>query len=133
MEHNQPYIRAESLISHLVDVSSFLYAGQSNNGFTVLQSLVKDHVGVTLDRFLFPLWSFVVFLHLFPLYVLQSLEGERETAIILTIQSQQQIFRLHLQEFLVFVSNHLCQDVFGQNLVSMFHHHVDKFTEKQSE
>lgn len=80
---------------HLVELSAFLYAGQSDDRLTVLQSLVEDGEGVTLDLLFLPLWSFVVFLHLFPLYVLQR----------------------------------LYHDLSGQNLVSMFHHHVDEFTE----
>lgn len=70
------------LITDLVVLSSFLYAGQPNNRLTVLQSLVKNGVGVTLDLFLLPLWSFVVFLHLFPLYVLQGLEAETESVVV---------------------------------------------------
>lgn len=70
------------LITDLVVLSSFLYAGQPNNRLTVLQSLVKNGVGVTLDLFLLPLWSFVVFLHLFPLYVLQGLEVETESVVV---------------------------------------------------
>ena len=65
------------LITDLVELSAFLYAGQSNDRLTVLQSLVEDGVGVTLDLLLLPLWSFVVFLHLFPLYVLQRLGKEK--------------------------------------------------------
>lgn len=65
------------LITDLVVLSTFLYAGQPNNRLAVLQSLVKNGVGVTFDLFLVPLWSFVVFFYLFPLYVLQSLEAER--------------------------------------------------------
>lgn len=63
-------------LPHLIKLSTFLDACQPNNRFTVLQSLVKDFVGVTFDLFLLPLWSFMVFLHLFPLYVLQSLIKE---------------------------------------------------------
>ena len=61
------------LVTNLVVLSTFLYAGQPNNGLTVLQSLVKDGVGITLDLFFLPHCSFVVFLHLFLLYVLHRL------------------------------------------------------------
>lgn len=70
------------LITDLVVLSAFLYASQPNNRLTVLQSLVKNGVGVTFNLRLLPLWSFVVFLHLFPLHVLQSLEAEREIMVI---------------------------------------------------
>lgn len=67
------------LIPHLVVLPSFLYADQPNNRLAVLQSLMKNGVRVTLDLLLFPLWCFVIFRHLIPLYVLQGLEsGERK-------------------------------------------------------
>lgn len=114
------------LFSHLVGLSSFLYAGQTNDGFTVLQTLVKDHIRVALDGFLFRLWSFVVFLHLLPLDALQGLEGEWDWS-----------FFWHKTNSKSFTSQrpcpyYLCQDLFGQNLISVFHHHVDKFTEKKN-
>lgn len=61
--------------SHLVGLSSFLYAGKTNNGFTVFQSPVKDHMRVALDGILFRLWSFVVLLHLLPFDAFQGLDG----------------------------------------------------------
>merc|ERR1711962_380415 len=94
-EEATPVLRKRN--RHLVVLSTFLYAGQSNDRLTVLQSLVKDGVGVTLDLLFLPLWSFVVFLHLFPLYVLQR----------------------------------LCHDLSGQNFVSIFHNHVDEFTDNR--
>lgn len=69
------------LITNLVVLSTLLYAGQPDDRLTVLQSLVKNGVGVTLDLFLLPFWSFVVFLHLFPLYVLQGLQIETESFV----------------------------------------------------
>lgn len=70
------------LITDLVVLSTFLYAGQPNNRLAVLQSLMKNGVGVTFDLTLVPVWSFVVFLHLLPLYVLQSLVAESEVLVI---------------------------------------------------
>lgn len=69
------------LITDLVVLSTFLYAGQPNDWLTVLQSLVKNGVGVALDLLLLPFWSLVVFLYLFPLQVLQGLEAEREMVV----------------------------------------------------
>ena len=70
------------LIAHLVVLSTFLNGSQPNDRLTGLQSLVENGVGVTLDRVLLPFWSFVVFLHLFPLYALQGLEAEREIVML---------------------------------------------------
>lgn len=86
------------LIAHLVVLSTFLYAGQPNDGLAVLQSLVENGVRVTLDLFLFPFCSFVIFLHLFPLYALQGLEAEREVRLDTT-----QIFELPFETVFVFL------------------------------
>lgn len=86
-----------SLIADLVVLSTFLYAGQPDDRLTVLQSLVENGVGVTLDLFFLPLWSFVVLLHLFSLDVLHSLEAERETGVICILFDKHQIF-VHLFE-----------------------------------
>lgn len=77
----------------LVELSTFLYAGQPNNGFTVVQSLVKDAVGVTLKLFLLPLWYFVVFLYLFSLYVFQGLEEERKKYSLFCNQTSHNLFQ----------------------------------------
>lgn len=82
------------LISYLVVLSTFLNGSQPNDRLTVLQSLVKNDVGVALDLVLLPFWSFVVFLHLFPLYALQGLEAERENVMLL---DQQQNLQLHFK------------------------------------
>lgn len=115
------------LITDLVELSTFLYAGQPNDRLTVLQSLVENKVGVTLDLFLLPFWSFVVFLHLFPLYVLQGLKEERH---IVVIHIGPTAYILAREQGSL---SYLCHDLFGQHLVSIFHYHVDKFTEKQGQ
>lgn len=66
------------LSTYLVELSTFLYAGQPNNRFTVVQSLVKDGVGVTLNLFFLLPRGFVVFLYLCSFYVFQGLEEERK-------------------------------------------------------
>ena len=65
------------LITDLVVLSTFLDAGHPNNRLAVLQSLEKDGVGIALNLFFLPCWSFVIFLYLFPFYVLQRLKEDR--------------------------------------------------------
>lgn len=62
----------------LVVLSTLLYAGQAHHRFTVVQSLVKDGVGVTLNLFFLLLWGFVVFLYLFSFNVFQGLGDEQQ-------------------------------------------------------
>ena len=57
----------------LVELASLLYAGQSNDGLTVVKGLVEDGVRITLNVLSFPLGRLVVLFHLFPLHVLQCL------------------------------------------------------------
>lgn len=61
-------------VTDLVVFSTFPDAGQPNNRLTVLQSLVKDGVRITLDCISLALRSFVELLHLLLLYVLQCLK-----------------------------------------------------------
>lgn len=70
-EEATPVVRKRD--GNLIVLCTFLYAGHPNYRLTVLQSLVKNGVGVTLYLLLLPLWSFVVFLQLLPLDALQRL------------------------------------------------------------
>lgn len=66
------------LVTDLVKLSTFLYARQPNNRLTVLQCCVEDGVGITFNLLFLPRWRFVIFLHLFPFYVLQCLREDRK-------------------------------------------------------
>lgn len=86
---------------------------------------MEDGVWITLDLCLLSLGGFVVLLHLFSLHVLQCLRREGWALVYIYI-TWQTISNSPIESHL-----YLCDDTFGNNLVTIFHHHVDKLAVKR--
>lgn len=78
------------LLTDLIIFSTFLNAGQRNDRLTVLQGLVKNDVGITFNPILLPICSFVVFLHLLPLYIFQRLRKAKKKEVVIALPGNQQ-------------------------------------------